>query len=78
MQAVADMMQVEVETCSSPHATPLGAVELARKAIEPGRALADCIPAWSPAERFVPNWSSDQASNFLGEWRDVVDRIVPK
>ncbi len=76
MQAIADLMQVEVETYSSPHATPLGAVALARKALDPARSLADCVPAWQPAGRFSPAWSPAQATAFLGRWRAVVDQMA--
>ncbi|MDO5285497.1 MAG: FGGY family carbohydrate kinase [Actinomycetia bacterium] len=76
MQAIADLVQVEVETYASPHATPLGAVALARKALSPGRSLADCVPAWEPAQRYQPSWSADRAGSFLAGWREAVDRAV--
>ncbi len=76
MQSVADLAQTEVETYASPHATPLGAVALARKALNPGRALAECIPAWHPSEVFTPQWSTDRADSFMEPWRATVNRLL--
>ena len=54
MQAVADLMQVEVDVYPSPHATPLGAAALARTALDPGLALADAVTPWEPDQVYAP------------------------
>lgn len=76
MQAVADLLQVEVETYASPHATPLGAVALARKALDKGRTLQDCVPKWSPGARYTPKWGASRAAEFINNWRNQVDKVV--
>jgi glycerol kinase len=68
MQSVADLMQVGVDVYPSPHATPLGAAALARVALEPGLALADAVPGWSPSRSYEPRWSADRAGDFRARW----------
>lgn len=68
MQALADIAQLEVEIFPSQHATPLGAVALARMALHPGRSLSEAIVPWTPERAFAPRWSADQASGFQGRW----------
>lgn len=73
MQAVADLMQIPVDVYPSQHATPLGAVALARTALDSQLALEDAIVDWNPAMTFEPEWSSDQAEEFSSRWRNVAE-----
>jgi glycerol kinase len=73
MQAVADLMQIPVDVYPSQHATPLGAVALARVAVAPGLSIEDAIIDWSPTLSFEPKWSSDRASEFSTRWRALAD-----
>ncbi len=73
MQTVANLCQVEVELYPSPHATPLGAAALMRKALEPSESLASCVPDWQPLEAFSPVWSSDRADEFKSKWNEAVE-----
>ncbi|MEP6842037.1 MAG: FGGY family carbohydrate kinase [Pseudolysinimonas sp.] len=68
MQAVADLLQVEIEVYPSQHATPLGAVALARVAHDPQLELKDAVIPWTPTTAFQPKWSADQAAQFRSEW----------
>lgn len=68
MQAVADLLQVEVDVYPSPHATPLGAAALARTALDPDLALADAVVPWEPDEVYSPAWSADRAGDFRARW----------
>lgn len=68
MQALADIAQLEVEIFPSQHATPLGAVALARLALNPALGLADAVVNWAPERVFTPRWSQDQAQAFRAKW----------
>lgn len=68
MQAVADLMQLEVEVYPSMHATPLGAAALARVAAGRADSLADAVVPWRPSEVFAPRWSDDRAAEFRSRW----------
>jgi glycerol kinase len=72
MQAVADQVQLEIDVYPSPHATPLGAAALARRAMEPGLDLVDAIVPWSASETFVPKWTWGQAEEFRQSWLAAV------
>lgn len=76
MQTVADLMQIEIDVYPSAHATPLGAVALARKALDPSLSLADAIVAWEPARTFAPAWTKDRAHTFRDHWRRVVEMTL--
>ena len=68
MQAVADLAQVPITVYPTPHATPLGAVALARAALDPPRSLADAIVRWQPERVVMPQWSADRAADFRAAW----------
>ena len=65
MQTQADLLQLPVEVSACPDATALGAAALARVGATPGLALADAVPAWTPAARYEPAISLDQAGTRL-------------
>jgi glycerol kinase len=77
MQAVADLMQIDIEVYPSAHATPLGAVALARRSVDPSLSLADAIVAWQPERSFTPQWSADRALTFRSTWHSAVERSIP-
>ena len=68
MQAVADLAQVPVTVYPTPHATPLGAVALARMALDPASSLPDAIVRWQPERTILPQWSADRAGDFRARW----------
>ncbi|MGY3317242.1 FGGY family carbohydrate kinase [Arthrobacter sp. TE12232] len=72
MQAVADLMQIEIDVYPSQHATPLGAAALARMALEPSRTLQDAIVPWKPNTVYEPKWSGGQAAEFRTRWTSAV------
>lgn len=76
MQAVADLMQVEVDVYPSQHATLLGAAALARVAHDPTLALADAVVEWQPSHTYRPVWSPDRAAEFRAQWRAEADRAA--
>lgn len=73
MQAVADLVQVPIDVYPSAHATPLGAVALMRKALQPGLTLARATVDWEPSHSFDPAWSPEAAGEFRAAWRQTVD-----
>ena len=73
MQAVANLMQVEIDVYPSQHATPLGAAALARVALEPSRTLQDSVVAWNPSTVYEPKWSADEAAEFRARWKAAVE-----
>lgn len=74
MQAVADLAQLPVEVYPSPNATALGAVALARMAVDPGLELADSIVPWAADRSFEPRWPADRAADFLERWSQAAER----
>ena len=74
MQSVADLMQVPIDIYPSAHATPLGAIALARMALDSNLKLTDSIVKWEPSGTFEPKWSADRALEFRQQWRQAVDR----
>ncbi len=72
MQMIANMLQIGIDVYPSAHATPLGAVALARKALQPQLALQDAIVVWTPVQSYEPIWTSDRALTFRQQWRDAV------
>jgi len=73
MQAVADLTQTEVEVYPSAHATPLGAVALARKSVNAELSLADAVVKWEPATTYTPLWSSERALEHRDRWTRAVE-----
>jgi glycerol kinase len=79
MQAVADLTQSRIDVYPSAHATPLGAVAMARMALDPSLSLDDAIVAWKPQTTFEPQWSPDRATEFRARWRRAVEAtLTPK
>ena len=78
MQSVADLAQVEVVVYPSAHATPLGAVALARKALDPTLKLGEAIVAWQPQQVFSPNWEPERAADFLASWLAQLESCNPR
>ena len=72
MQMIANLLQIGIDVYPSAHATPLGAVALARKALQPQLALQDAIVAWTPVQSYEPTWTSDRTLTFRQQWRDAV------
>ena len=73
MQSVADLAQVPIDVYPSAHATPLGAVALMRKALDPSMTLADAVVAWEPSATCEPVWPADRADEFRARWRQAVE-----
>ena len=74
MQAVADLMQIEIDVYPSPHATPFGAVALAKLAVDQNLRLADAVVPWVPTTSYQPRWSADRAAEFLFRWMSIAER----
>lgn len=78
MQAVADLMQIPIDVYPSQHATPLGAVALARASLDPSLSLEDAVDAWEPSTTYEPRWSADQAADFRSRWGEAVAAAVTR
>lgn len=76
MQAVADLLQVQVDVYPSAHATALGAAGFARAAADPGLALEQAIIDWTPSTSFTPRLGADDAAEFRARWRAAVDTAL--
>lgn len=68
VQAIADLMQIEIEVCVDEDAALLGATAMARLAMNPTLGPADAVVANEPDRVHAPRWSPDHASDFLGRW----------
>jgi glycerol kinase len=75
MQAVADLMQIEIEVYPSAHATALGAAALARIAHDTRLELADAVIGWKPSVIYTPRWSAERAADFRGRWNAAADAV---
>jgi glycerol kinase len=51
--------------------TAIGVSNLATLAINPTLTLADLKPVSKGAKNFSPKWSTDQANNYLKQWRKL-------
>ncbi|GAA4057157.1 FGGY family carbohydrate kinase [Actinomadura miaoliensis] len=79
MQAVADLLQAQVDVYPSEHATALGAVALARAAADPALPLADAVVDWTPSTGYTPRIGPDEAAGFRTRWRTAVETsAIPK
>jgi glycerol kinase len=76
MQAVADFTQARIDVFPSAHATPLGAVAMARMALDPSLSLDEAVVAWKPSTTFEPLWSKDRAAEFRARWRAAVEATL--
>ena len=76
MHAVADLAQVPVTVYPTPHATPLGAVALARMALDPALTLPEAIVRWDPERTILPRWSADRAGEFRAQWDAEARRTI--
>lgn len=73
MQAVADLMRIPVDVYPSQHATPLGAVAFARRAMDRSLTLEDAVIDWTSVTTYEPHWSDDRAESFSARWRAIAD-----
>ncbi|MGI8313076.1 amino acid permease [Saccharopolyspora hattusasensis] len=76
MQAVADLLQVQVDVYPSAHATALGAAGFARAAVDPGLPLDQAVVDWTPSTSFAPQLGADTAAAFRARWRAAVDTAL--
>lgn len=75
MQAVADLMQVEIDVYPSQHATPFGAAALARMTMDQSLSLEEAVIGWNPIISYQPNWSPDRAAEFNSSWRAIAETL---
>ncbi|MEV4746239.1 FGGY family carbohydrate kinase [Streptosporangium sp. NPDC049248] len=78
MQAVADLMRIRIDVYPSQHATPMGAVALARASLDPSLSLADAVDPWEPSTTYEPRWSADQAADFRSRWAEAVGATLAR
>jgi glycerol kinase len=71
MQALADLMQLDVEVRPTAHTAALGAAVVARIAVNPALSLSEAIRVPEPSTVFTPRWSSDQAIEFCSRWAEA-------
>ena len=76
MQAVADLMQMDIDIYPSQHATPLGAAALARMAMNPALSLESSTVRWIPEKTYRPKWSADEAAQFMKKWRVLAEQVA--
>lgn len=76
MQAVSDLLQMEIDVFPSAHATPLGAAALARMALDPQMTIDEAVIPWTPRQVFTPAWSAERAGDFLGRWNEAVKNLT--
>ena len=77
-QVQADLVQIPVDVYPSPHATALGAALMGELSLNESSTLADVVPSWEPVATYEPQWSADQAAEFLAEWNEAVEASIAK
>jgi glycerol kinase len=75
-QAQADLIQIPVDIYPSPHATALGAAMMAELSLNITATLEDVATPWTPVAGYEPQWSADQAADFLGNWQAAVEASI--
>lgn len=58
--------------------TPLGAVALARLAVDPSLTLADAVIATEPSRVVEPQWDALRAEEFLERWGRAADCVIER
>jgi glycerol kinase len=73
MQALADLMQIDIEVHPSTPTTALGAAAVSRIAVDRTLSLADALGAVTPSTVFTPHWPAEQAADFRSRWAKAVE-----
>lgn len=73
MQALADLMQLDVEVHPSSGAAAFGAAAVGRTAMNPALTLEQAVTPPKLHEVFTPRWSSHQADDFRSRWAKAAD-----
>ncbi|AQS66370.1 FGGY family carbohydrate kinase [Streptomyces pactum] len=76
MQTQADLLQRPVEVSALPDATALGVGVLARLGADPGRTVAEALPAGGPAAVYEPRVTADEAAERLARFRTAVAALL--
>jgi|Laugresu1bdmlbdd_1035124.scaffolds.fasta_scaffold01735_3 glycerol kinase len=69
MQRQADLAQLPIEVYAHPDATAIGVGYLAALGSGQINSLSQVGKYWQPSKTYSPNWSADQAINYLARWR---------
>ena len=72
MQLQSDLAQIPVEVYPSPDATALGVAAAAVIGLQPDCSIDSVVGSWTPAARYEPRWSAEQAADYVGRWRAAV------
>lgn len=75
MQAVANLMQIEVDVYPNAHATALGAATLARLALDDALDIDAAVLDFAPSFTFAPQWSQERTDDFRHRWNALVDTL---
>jgi glycerol kinase len=76
MQMQSNLSQLEIEVFPHPDATAIGAAILSRMALSPSLDLKQAIPVWTPSQTYVPEWSADQANEYMKIWSQVANSSI--
>jgi glycerol kinase len=77
-QVQADLIQIPVDVYPSPHATALGAALMGELSLNETGTLEQVVPSWKPVATYEPQWSADQAAEFLAEWNEAIEASIAK
>lgn len=73
MQIQANLLQANIDTYPSAHATALGAAAAMRLALNPDMAVEDGPYAWEPEAHYEPAISAEEAAEFNARWVAAVE-----
>ena len=73
MQMQADLAQIPVDVYPHPDATALGVAAITRLGAEPTLSIDEAITPWRPVATYEPEWSADQAAEYMSTWKDLAD-----
>ena len=78
MQMQSNLSQLEIEVFPHPDATAIGVAILSKMALNANLSIAEAIPHWRPSQIYQPEWSADQAHEYMDTWTRVANTAIER
>ena len=72
MQMQANLAQIPIDVFPYPDATAMGVASLSALAMDHSLVIEDTLKNWEVTQSYEPQWSADQADEYMSKWRTVV------
>jgi glycerol kinase len=76
MQMQSNLSQLDIEVFPHPDATAIGAAILSKMALNPKMSIEEAIPHWTASQTYQPEWSADQAHEYMDTWTRVANASI--